>query len=131
MKKRWLSFLLALALLCACLPQPLHARAGTDVEYVLADSVQIGKTYVVVADGRFALTNRQEGPALHSYEDDAETTLASAPVQVEDGVLAGNVTTDMLWTVEESTAPAAYDGMEQYFLRDQFGNYLRRGPGSG
>ena len=54
MKKRWLSFLLALALLCACLPQPLHARAGTDVEYVLADSVQIGKTYVVVADGRFA-----------------------------------------------------------------------------
>ena len=131
MKKRWLSFLLALALLCACLPQPLHVRAGTDVEYVLADSVQIGKTYVVVADGRFALTNRQEGPALHSYEDDAETTLASAPVQVEDGALAGNVTTDMLWTVEESTAPAAYDGMEQYFLRDQFGNYLRRGSGSG
>ena len=131
MKKRRLSFILALALLCACLPQPTTARAGTDIEYAPADSVEIGKTYVIVADGKYALTNRQEGPALHSYEDDAETTLASAPVSVEDGVISGDITPDMLWTVGESTAPEAYDGMEQYFILDQFGNYLRRGTGSG
>ena len=131
MKKRWISFLLALTLLCACLPQPPRVHAGASGEYVFAGSVEIGKTYVIVADGTYALTNRQEGPALHSYADDAETTLASAPVTVEDGVITGGVTEDMLWTVVESTAPEAYDGMEQYFLRDQNGNYLRRGSGSG
>ena len=131
MKKRWIYFLLALTLLCACLPQPPRVHAGASGEYVFAGSVEIGKTYVIVADGTYALTNRQEGPALHSYADDAETTLASAPVTVEDGVITGGVTEDMLWTVVESTAPEAYDGMEQYFLRDQNGNYLRRGSGSG
>ena len=131
MKRRWLSFLLTLALLCACLPQQTYALPGTDIEFAPADGVEIGKTYVIVADGKYALTDRQEGPALHSYEDGAQTTLASAPVSADDGVLTGEITADMLWTVGESTAPAAYDGMEQYFLRDQLGNYLRRGTGSG
>ena len=131
MKKRLISLFLSLALLCACLPQAapiVHARE--DAAYALADSVEPGKTYVIVADGKYALTNRQEGLALRDYDDDAITTLASAPVTVSGGVLTGEITEDMLWTVEESTAPEATDGMVQYFLRDVCGCYLRRGSSS-
>ena len=132
MKKKMISLLLVTVLLCAlALQQPLSVHALTGVEFVSSESVEIGKTYVIVADGRYALTNRQEGPALHEYADGAETTLASAPVTLEDGAITSAVTEDMLWTVEASTAPDAYDGMEQYFLRDQDGRYLRRGSGSG
>ena len=128
MKKRRISLLLVLALLCACLPQCVYAAEPDS--YVLADRIEVGKTYVIVADGKFALTNRQEGPALREYDDDAVTTLASAPVTAAGGVLTGEITEDMFWTVAESTAPEAYDGMEQYFLRDVCGCYLRRGSSS-
>ncbi|MBR4132891.1 MAG: S-layer homology domain-containing protein, partial [Oscillospiraceae bacterium] len=68
--------------------------------------------------------------ALRTYAGSATTTLASAPVTVSNGAITSAVTDDMLWTVEESTAAAAYDGQAQYFLKDAAGNYLRRGSGS-
>ena len=98
--------------------------------YVLADKVEVGKTYVIVADGQYAMTNRQEGPALRTYAGSATTTLASAPVTIEGDRIVSEVTDDMLWTIEASTAPAAIDGLEQYFIKDAEGNYFRRGSGS-
>ena len=113
MNKRWISVLLALALLCACLPQIApDVRAEDHPAPALAGTVEVGKTYVIVADGQYALTNRQEGPALRTYADGASTTLASVPVTVEGDVITGEITRDMLWTVVRSTAASAYDGME-------------------
>ena len=54
-----------------------------DGEWVLADTIELGKPYVIVADGKYAMTNRQEGPALRTYAGNATTTLASAAVTVE------------------------------------------------
>ena len=102
----------------------------TGAAYALATEIAPGKTYVIVADGKYALTNRQEGPALRTYAGGATTTLASKPVVVVDGKINSMVSNDMLWTVEEAEAPAAYDGQAQYFLKDTAGNYLRRGSGS-
>ncbi|MBR4131941.1 MAG: metallophosphoesterase, partial [Oscillospiraceae bacterium] len=112
--------------------QSLEIEGGEPAQkpYTLTDSIEIGKTYVIVADGQYALTNRQEGPALRTYAGSATTTLASKPVTVADGAITSDITEDMLWTVEASTASAAYDGLEQYFLKDASGNYLRRGSGS-
>ncbi|MBR4132051.1 MAG: hypothetical protein IKT99_03655, partial [Oscillospiraceae bacterium] len=133
--KRILALILAVCMVCSMLPsvfaadaQPKAASGGA--AWVVADSIEVGKTYVIVADGQYAMTNRQEGPALRTYAGSATTTLASAPVTVEDGKITSAVTDDMLWTVEESTAAAAYDGLEQYFLKDAAGGYLRRGSGS-
>ena len=104
--------------------------APLDSVFVRADRIEAGKAYVIVADGQYAMTNRQEGPALRTYAGSAATTLASAPVTVADGKITSEVTDDMLWTVEVCTAPAAYDGLAQYLLKDTYGNYLRRGSGS-
>ena len=133
--KRILALILAVCMVFTMLPSVFAADApakgpSDGASWVVAGAIEVGKTYVIVADGQYAMTNRQEGPALRTYAGSATTTLASAPVTVEDGKITSAVTDDMLWTVEESTATAAYDGLEQYFLKDAAGNYLRRGSGS-
>ena len=85
---------------------------------------------MIVADGQYAMTNRQEGPALRTYAGSATTTLASAAVTIEDGVITSEVTDDMQWTFDEFTDFTAIDGQDLYFIQDLEGGYLRRGSGS-
>ena len=93
--------------------------------YTLADSIEAGKTYVIVADGRYALSN-EEVPGKAAYSG-SSTTRGARAVDVDGGRIISTVTDDMLWTFEESTSAAAYDGQTQYSLRDASGKYLRRG----
>ena len=95
-----------------------------------ASSIEPGKTYVIVADGQYALRNK-EVPGLHTYTG-TTVTLGSWPVTVEDGVITSQVTKNMLWTVQAAEdAAAAYDNAEQYYIYDKDGNaLLRRGARS-
>ncbi len=99
-------------------------------DWVITDKIELGKPYVIVADGKYALTNRQEGPALRTYAGNATTSLASAAVTVEGDKITSEVKDDMQWVFAQSTAEPAYDKQTQYFLQDLAGNYLRRGSGS-
>ena len=93
--------------------------------YALADSIVAGKSYVIVADGAYAMTN-EEVPGKATYSG-SSTTRGAKAVSVDGGKLVSEVTDDMLWTFEDSTSAAAYDGLAQYLLRDKDGKYLRRG----
>ena len=94
-------------------------------EYVKADAIEAGKQYVIVADAAYAMTNA-EVPGKASYSG-ASTTRGAVAVEIADGKIVSEVTDDMLWTFEEATSAAAYDGMAQYWLVDADGKYLRRG----
>ena len=100
--------------------KPLSGEA-----YVLADSIEAGKQYVVVADAAYALTNA-EVPGKASYAN-VSTTRGAKAVEIADGRITSEVDDSMLWTFEASTSAAAYDGEAQYWLRDSAGKYLRRG----
>ena len=101
-------------------PVPLSAT------FVRADRIETGKSYVIVADGQYAMTN-EAVPAKESYSGLTETR-GAASVQIEDGRITGDVYSNMLWTFgPPAGADAAYDGMRQYYLTDCDGQYLCRG----
>ena len=90
-----------------------------------AESIEFGKTYVIVAEGAWAMTNA-DVQAKETYAD-STTTRGAVPVVIEDDTILGNVTDDMKWTFSEYTGQNARDGQTQYFLKDYSGKYLRRG----
>jgi DNA-directed RNA polymerase subunit RPC12/RpoP len=93
--------------------------------WVLADSIEAGRAYVIVADGKYAMTNAEvAGKASYAGYS---TTRGAKAVEIEGDALTGEVTDDMIWTFEAAAADPAYDGESQYFLTDASGKYLRRG----
>ncbi len=93
-------------------------------DWTLAETFETDRTYVIVADGKYALTNQ-------SAEYAGQTTLAAKPVTVEGGKLTCEITDDMCFTFQEVDAQiqAAADGEDQYFLFDAAGVQLIRGSG--
>ena len=99
-----------------------------DGEYVLADAIESGKTYVIVADGAFALNNQVAN--FGSYSD-GDATLGSTAVTIAGEKITSDVTVDMLWTINSAEGvQAAIDGRDQYFIFDQSGKQLLRRSGS-
>ncbi len=99
---------------------------GTDPEevgYVLADKIEPGKTYVIVANNALAVTN----------------AITAKAVTVADGKITSEVTEDMLWNFKDVTevfadSPAASNGSAQFFIfaaTKDTDNFLQRGTGSG
>ncbi|MBE6932307.1 MAG: hypothetical protein E7464_02865, partial [Ruminococcaceae bacterium] len=98
-------------------------------EYVLADSIEAGKSYVLVADGQYALNNT--AVTYGSYGNGTDT-LGSTPVTIEGDKIVGEVDESLLWTIElgeDVPASPIYDEV-QYFLYDCDGNQLMRRSGS-
>jgi|GEM_PF-611920 len=97
--------------------KPVPQPAG---KYVLAEEFVPGGTYVIVADGAYAL-NGQPG----------DTTLGATAVTIEGNVITSEVTADMLWTFGAAEgADAAADGNDMYLISSADGQNLRRGSGS-
>ncbi|MBE7006018.1 MAG: hypothetical protein E7424_02575, partial [Ruminococcaceae bacterium] len=97
-------------------------------KYVLASSIEPGKTYVIVADEQFALNTTVVDYGSYSS---AGGTLGSTAVTVEGNAITSEVTDDMLWTINEATGvQAAVDGAAQYFIFAQDGRQLLRRSGS-
>ena len=129
--KRLLSILLTLAMLLSFVPAiSLTAGAEDAAPYVLAQDIEAGKTYVLVADGQYALNNQSVD--WGSYANSTTNTLGSTPVTIEDGVITSPVTEDMLWTFEP--ADDAFEGkiydLPMFYLYDQAGQMLNRRSGS-
>ena len=98
-------------------------------DWVLADSVEKGVEYLIVADGKYALSNKEANPG-NSYSDGGNS-LASVEVTIEDGVVTSEVTDDMIWTFADASASlTAADGQPVYFVKDSGGKYLHRTSGS-
>lgn len=86
--------------------------------------VTVGNTYVVVADGKYALTN--EGVRYNE-----QNTLSAVPVTVADGAITSDLSAAMLWTFRAAeNVQDALDGRTQYFIYDQNGKQLNRLSGS-
>ena len=96
----------------------------SETVWARADSVELGETYVIVADGAWAMSNT-EVPAKESYSG-SSTTLGAVPVLIEDGVLRTEVTDELRWSFQDPQGFQAYDGQESYFLYDVNGKLLRR-----
>ena len=94
---------------------------------MVLQGVEIGKTYVIVADGKYAMTN-EEVEGLRTYSG-ASTTRGAKEVTIEGGVITSEVTDAMKWTpvAPEGAQEKGYDGEPQFFLTDSTGKYLRRG----
>ena len=96
-------------------------------EYVQVAEIEPGKTYVIVADGQYALNTAE---AHFGNYNDGDQTLGSTPVTVADGKITSEVTEDMLWTINEAAdVQAALDGRDQYFIYAQDGRQLLRRSG--
>ena len=123
---RIISMILCFVMLISMLPT---AAFGAEVQtsYRLASAPEIGKTYVIVAQGRFALNNS-------TVTLSRQSTLGATSVTISNGEITSAVTNSMLWTVYAADDPsvgASCDGRQQYFILDQSGNYLsRRSSGS-
>ena len=67
--KRMLSILLTLAMLIGIFPAVTLTAGADDGVYVSAETIEAGKTYVLVADGQFALNNQSVdwGSYANSY----------------------------------------------------------------
>ena len=92
--------------------------------YVLAESIEVGKTYVIVADGQYALNNQ-------SVTYNNQSTLGATAVTVSGTKLTTEVTSSMLWTVKAAEgAPTPKFDETQYFVFDQNNQYLTRTSGS-
>ena len=129
--RKLLSLLLALAMLISLFPAvALSAGAEDAAAYVEAGGIEAGKTYVLVADGQYALNNQSVD--WGSYSGSTTNTLGSTPVTIEDGVITSPVTEDMLWTLQP--ADDAFDGklydLPMFYLYDQAGQMLNRRSGS-
>ena len=85
MKKRIFCIILTLILLLGLLPAGVFAAdTSSDPEsggrYVLADSIEAGKSYVIVADGRYAMSNEEvPGKAAYSGSSTIPTTTPGEP----------------------------------------------------
>ena len=129
---RLFSALLALAMLISLLPAIALTAGAEDSAYVLAQDIEVGKTYVLVADGQFALNNQSVD--WGSYSGSTTNTLGSTPVEVEDGVITSPVTEDMLWTIQPAEAEGLFTDpiydLPMYHIYDQEGRLLNRRSGS-
>ena len=128
---RLIAICLALALLCGMLPVGVLAAEpqAASGSYTLAAAIEPGKSYVLVADGQYALNNTAVTYGNYSAGTD---TLGSTAVTVEGDKIVSEVDESLLWTIEEGTGvPTApiYDET-QYFLYDCNGDQLMRRSGS-
>ena len=125
--KRTLAFLCTLIMVLQLFSGLSLASAEEAQVWKLADGVEIGKTYVIVADGKYAMTN-EEVAGLRTYSG-ASTTRGAKEVTIEGGVITSEVTDAMKWTpvAPEGAQEKGYDGEPQFFLTDSTGKYLRRG----
>ncbi|MBE7007443.1 MAG: hypothetical protein E7424_09935, partial [Ruminococcaceae bacterium] len=105
--------------------EALEKKPDVPGEWVLADAIEAGKTYVIVSEGAYAMTN-EAVTGKESYAD-SSTTMGAKAVTVADGVITSEVDDSMLWTFTAYDGPAAYDGLDQYYIQDASGKYLRRG----
>jgi|GEM_PF-1618278 len=96
-----------------------------DGEWVLADKIEAGKTYVIVSEGAYAMTN-EAVTGKETYAD-SSTTMGAKAVTIAEGVITSDVDESMQWTFTAYDGPAAYDGVDQYYVQDSAGKYLRRG----
>ena len=83
-------------------------------EWIEVDEVEEGGTYIIVADGQYALNGE----------------IGATAVTIDGNKVVSEVTEDMLWTFDpaEGVDPAA-DGSDQYFITSSGGSYLRRVSG--
>jgi len=96
--------------------------------WTLAEEIVPGGTYVIVADGKYAMTNA--ATATGGNYSDGGDSLGACEVTVEDGEIVSDVDDSMLWTIEAaSDAPAARDGAATYYIFDQEGKQLIRRSG--
>ena len=96
--------------------------------WVIADEIKEGIEYLIVADAKYALTNKEA--SLGSYGDGGNS-LASAEVTVEDGVVTSEVTDDMIWTFADASKDlTAADGQPVWYVFDADGKYMHRTSGS-
>ena len=125
--KKTLSVLCAIVMVLQLFAGLTLVSAEEAQVWKLADGVEIGKTYVIVADGKYAMTN-EEVAGLRTYSG-ASTTRGAKEVTIEDGVITSEVTDAMKWTpvTPEGAQEKGYDGEPQFFLTDSTGKYLRRG----
>ncbi len=103
-----------------------HAQPSPDNgQYVPAETIEPGKTYVIVANGKYALNNK-------TVRLKNQDSLGATAVTIKNGVLTSTVSEDMLWTIQNAPegTSAAVDGAVQYHLYDQSGNLLYRRSGS-
>ena len=126
--KRTLAFLCTLIMVLQLFSGLSLASAEEAQVWKLADGVEIGKTYVIVADGKYAMTN-EEVAGLRTYGD-ASTTRGAKEVTIADGVITSDVDDTMKWTFAEVSGFTAYDGQAVYHLLDSTGKLLRRGSAS-
>ena len=96
-----------------------------DGDWVLADTIEAGKTYVIVSEGAYAMIN--EAVSAKETYSDSSTTLGAKAVTIEDGVITSEVDDTMQWTFTAYDGAAAYDGLDQYYIQDTNGKYVRRG----
>ena len=125
--KRVFSLFLAMAMLLSILPGFALTAGAEDAGgvFVLADSIEPGKTYVIVSDGKYAMTN-QTVAAPRGYSG-SDTTLAAVEVTVEGGILTSPVDDSMLWSFTDVSGFTAIDGEKVYYLNDNAGHFVRRG----
>ncbi len=104
----------------------VEAGSGTEPEAPVepAAGVEAGRTYVIVADGQYALTN-------NGVRYSEQNTLGAVPVTVSDGAVVSDLSYAMLWTFQDAQGvQAALNGAAQYFVYDGDGKQLSRLSGS-
>ncbi len=105
---RIISILLCLVMLIGMLPT-LAFAAEVQTTYQLASTPEIGKTYVIVAQNRYALNNA-------TVTLNRQSTLGAKTVTISDGRITSTVTSSMLWTIgaaDHAAVAASYDGRPQ------------------
>ncbi|MBE6933009.1 MAG: hypothetical protein E7464_06500, partial [Ruminococcaceae bacterium] len=124
---RGIAWLLCLVMLLGMLPVVSLAADEADAKvYTLADTVEVGKQYVIVSNG-YALKN--ETAAVSTAN--GGTSLASAAVTVEDGKITSEITADMIWDFAEGTTTQAGHPYTGYFITNGDSKFLSRGSSGG
>ena len=93
------------------IPRTTIEEKDSTTEYYKVDALQNGKQYIL-------LTPIQNGAQIRALAGD-NSKLTTLPLEVRNGAIEGNVSTDMLWTVDRT----AQDGIISLF-NDETKKYL-------
>ncbi len=99
-----------------------------EAAWTLASEIEAGKTYVIVADGKYAMNNVASDVG-GNYRDQGQS-LGATEVTIEGDKITSEVPDSIKWNIEDAEgAPDARDGADCFFLFDQAGGQLLRRSG--
>ena len=100
--KKTLSVLCAIVMVLQLFAGLTLASAEEAQVWKLADKIEVGKTYIIVADGAYALSNVVK-ENLGNYSNNIKNSLSAAKVTIEGDKITSSVTDDMKWTFADTT----------------------------